>query len=558
MRIIIAILLASLPPGAAAARPAAWVVDSLVKIFPEDTPDSAPSVEARFDSARRAYTSIQIAVRSEETLAGITANAGPLRGPGAALPNLQIRWVRYANVNSNSTSTPPEELVHKAPGLFPDPLEDMSPVTLEKGQTRSLWITAFVPAGQGPGEYKGEVRLLQASKPLARIPLRMQVYAATVPQPVPLAITNYLNLSDGLFRRHYGIARHSPEWWDTISNIAHFLAEHHQNGIFQNTPGLVTARFEDGRPQYDFTAFDRFFGAFISAGVDANIQGGNLMERERRKDAPLMVDAWIEENGQPVLRRIPLADPRSHQFLESYLPALYAHLVSKGWEKKYLQGVMDEPGASETEAFAEVAAMVRKSMPGVRIIEPMSLRLDLDFLRRNIDVWVTHLGTIENKQEILEQEARAGRELWFYTALSPRGRYPNRLIDFSLLKVRILHWLNFKYGFSGFLHWGANYWSADPYQDTQPVINQGRTLLPPGDAFITYPNRAGRTFNSSIRLEQMREGIEDYGLLTELRKRDAAAADRICAEAVQSLTEFVRDPAKFRTIRRELLAALSK
>src|SRR5205814_923101 len=111
-------------------------------------------------------------------------------------------------------------------------------------------------------------------------------------------ITNYLNLSDGIFQRHFGIARHSPEWWDAILNIARFLAEHHQNGVFQNSPGLIAARMEEGRLQYDFTGFDRFFGAFISAGVDANVQGGNLMERERRKDAPLMVDAWIDDNGQ--------------------------------------------------------------------------------------------------------------------------------------------------------------------------------------------------------------------------------------------------------------------
>ena len=37
-----------------------------------------------------------------------------------------------------------------------------------------------------------------------------------------------------------------------------------------------------------------------------------------------MVDAWIDDNGQPVLRRIPLSDPRAHQFLESYLPAFFA------------------------------------------------------------------------------------------------------------------------------------------------------------------------------------------------------------------------------------------
>lgn len=556
MRQLILLLTASVLAWGAAARPETWFVDSLVKVFPEDKP--AGAVEPLFDAARRSSVSIQLAVRTAGALAGVTLEAPPLRGPGARIPSPQVRWVKYVKVNSNSTGTPEEELVHKAPGLFPDALIDEFPVTLEKDQTRSFWITVRVPAEQKPGEYKGELRLLAAGKRLARVPYRVKVYSATVPAPIPLAITNYMNLSERLFQAHFGISRNSPEWWDALGNIAGFLAEHHQNGVFQNTPGLVKARLENGAMRYDFAGFDRFFGTFISAGVDANIQGGNLMERERRKGATINVDAWVEENGEPVLKRVPLADPRSRAFLDSYLPALYEHLKSKGWEKKYMQGVMDEPTALETEAFAEVAALVRKHMPGVRIIEPMSLRLDPAFLTRNIDVWVMHLGTIETKRAVIEQQAREGRELWFYTALSPRGRYPNRLIDYSLLKVRILHWLNYKYGLTGYLHWGANYWSADPFENTQPVINQGRTLLPPGDAFITYPNRTGRTFYSSLRLEQMREGIEDYGLLHELGKKNPEAARRIAGEAMQSLTEYVRDAKRFRAIQRELLEAFAK
>jgi hypothetical protein len=152
---------------------------------------------------------------------------------------------------------------------------------------------------------------------------------------------------------------------------------------------------------------------------------------------------------------------------------------------------------------------------------------------------------------------RRGGEVWFYTALSPKGRYMNRFIDYPLLKTRLLHWINFKHGFKGFLHWGGNYWGPEPFLDTQPVINQGRTYLPPGDAYIVYPNRLRRTFYSSIRLEQMREGIEDFGLLEGLARRDAALAREIAAEAVQSFTEYVRDPARFRQIHHRLLEAAS-
>jgi hypothetical protein len=157
--------------------------------------------------------------------------------------------------------------------------------------------------------------------------------------------------------------------------------------------------------------------------------------------------------------------------------------------------------------------------------------------------------------DILRQHVDRGGELWYYTALSPRGRYPNRFIDYSLTKVRLLHWINFKYDFGGFLHWGGNFWGPEPFMDTQPVINQGRTYLPPGDAYITYPNRLNRTLYSSIRLEQMREGIEDFGLLAELSKTDEPRARRIAGEMVQSFTEYVRDPARFREIQRELLEA---
>jgi hypothetical protein len=56
----------------------------------------------------------------------------------------------------------------------------------------------------------------------------------------------------------------------------------------------------------------------------------------------------------------------------------------------------------------------------------------------------------------------------------------------------------------------------------------------------------------------MSEGIEDYGLLRELGRRDAKESMRIAGEAMQSFTEFVREPARFRAIERELLESASK
>ena len=55
----------------------------------------------------------------------------------------------------------------------------------------------------------------------------------------------------------------------------------------------------------------------------------------------------------------------------------------------------------------------------------------------------------------------------------------------------------------------------------------------------------------------MREGIEDFGLLTELAKHDEAKARELVERMVRTFKEYVRDEKQFRAIHKELLEALS-
>lgn len=534
-----------------------WFVDALEKVFPEDAAGARRLERAEFDAARNSHVSIQLALRSREAVGDLWVDALPLTGPGMPIESVSVRWVEYVVVTSNTPNTPEEELVRKAPALFPDALLEEFPITVKKNQTRPVWLTVRVAANQEPGLYRGVLRLRQGAEPLALIPYRLRVHAAAVPSPVPLYITNYFNLSDAHLQQFYGCAQYSDAWWELMRNIAGFMGRYYQTSIGANPVRLAQAEVVAGTLRYDFSNFERFVETFQAAGVPGPIEGGNLMHRQRVRNAPLMVRAWVVEGGRAVLRDLERTDPRAQQFLRSFLPELYRLLERRGWVKLYLQGILDEPHEWEREGFVETAELVRRLMPGVRTIEPVGARQDLGFLEKTVDIWVPQLGTFDDKLELLEAHAKRGGEVWFYTALGPRGRYMNRFIDYSLLKTRLLHWINFKHDFKGFLHWGGNFWGPEPFKDTQPVINEGRTYLPPGDAYIVYPNRLRRGFSSSIRLEQMREGIEDYGLLRALAGRDAEAARRIAAEAVQSFTEYVREPARFREIHSKLLETVS-
>ena len=533
-----------------------WFTDSLVKVFPDDRPGAQPRTPASFEAARRSNLSLQFVLRSDQTLGNLFVEALPLSGPGLPIDTVAVRWVEYVVITSNTPDTPDDELLRKAPALFPDALLEEFPITLEAAKSRSIWLTVRVPADQAPGAYQGVVVVRQGREQLARLSYTVGVHRATAPDHIPLAVTNHFNLNDAHIRQFFGCPRYSEEWWGFIGNLARFLASYHQNSIVADPVGFVTARAHSGQIEYDFANWERFVETFERAGVDRYIEAGNLLWRERRRDAEILARCWVLEACQPVLRNLPYRDPRAQRFLTAFLPALGRVIERHGWKDKYLQGVLDEPREWEREAFVETANLVRRLLPGVRTIEPVGARQDLGFLARTTDIWVPCLGSFDDKLAVLNAHARDGGGLWYYTCLAPRGRYPNRFIDYSLAKVRILHWINFRYGLRGFLHWGGNYWGPEPFKDTQPVINEGRTYLPPGDAYITYPNRLRRSLYSSIRLEQMREGIEDFGLLEELRKKDPARAEQIAAEAVRSFTDYVRDPQRFREIHRKLLEAL--
>ncbi len=77
------------------------------------------------------------------------------------------------------------------------------------------------------------------------------------------------------------------------------------------------------------------------------------------------------------------------------------------------------------------------------------------------------------------------------------------------------------------------------------MIDAKTQLLPPGDAFIVYPDRAAKSVYSSIRLETMRDGIEDYELLMSLRQKNPALAEQLSQAAIRSLTDYVHDPRHF-------------
>ncbi|MEG1875762.1 MAG: DUF4091 domain-containing protein [Angelakisella sp.] len=143
--------------------------------------------------------------------------------------------------------------------------------------------------------------------------------------------------------------------------------------------------------------------------------------------------------------------------------------------------------------------------------------------------------------------------MWFYTCAFPAGKIMNRSMDLPLTACRAVLWMGFGYGLSGFLHWGLNYYIGDDLWNSACCPHKGK-LLPAGDAHLVYPD--GKQVLPSMRLEQQRNGAEDYELLTQLAERDPQLATALQRQVCTSFRDYLTDGRQFEAVHAALLAAL--
>ena len=545
-----------------------WFVDSLVKVFPDDQAKEHRIAPPVLVAARNSHPSLQLALRAHQRVDGVTAGVEGWEKAAARSIGVQIRAVGYVVVGKNTTDTPEPELLRSAPALFPDVLLEKFPVTLEPDKTQSFWITLSIPGDLKPDDYRGAVVVRSGEKEILRTPFTVRVLSVSVPAQQTLRVTNWFYLSDRQLQQFYGVQVLTEPWWNLLEAFGRVLAQHHQNmivtpltGFYFSKLALVEARLGTKGLEYDFSNFDRWVRTFQKAGVIGYIEGSHVLRRKEDPEAggPLKVDIYVLDNGKAVLKSLEPDDPRAERALSEMLSALHRHLKQRGWNDVYYQHVLDEVDDRELSTYMKYAALVHRVMPGVRTMDAVHARGNLDMYEKSCDTWVPLLGSFDDIVPRLHRHEQSGGEVWFYTCLLPRGKYANRFIDFSLLKVRLLQWLNFRYGLTGFLHWGGNYWSPDPIHETEPPLGSGSdSMLPPGDAFVTYPDPERKSLLSSIRFEAMREGIEDYGLLQQLQSKNPGAAQSIASRMIRSFTDYVRDPAEFRKLQLELLQELAQ
>lgn len=500
---------------------AVWAVNPLVKVFPDTLPEPTPqSISVLM--AQNEYEPVQIALRSDRKIRQVRVEVTPLRNErGQTLPAPQIYRVGYVPVDHPSgyySSRLPFWYRHVPKGFgssdgwageWADPLvpiqmtgqgtRDMGhEFEIEADRTEAIWIVLRTLPDTSPGRYEGQI-LIVAENQTITLPLRVEVVPLTLPQETELKVI--FDLRGGIVGWLLAEPERLKAWY-------RFLAS------FRISPGFALPepvfRYQDGRVTMDAKGFDEMARLLL----------------DELKVSVLYTPSFLYAFGwayppKPFFNLKPFT-PEYNQAYQSLLRTFYEYVRQRGWSERFVYYISDEPhfwNENIRKQMKQLCQLAHQAVPGIRIYSS-TWQFVPDWMG-DLDIWGVgpHGSTSVADMERLKA---AGAELWFTTD-------GHMCIDTPYLAIeRLLPYLCFKYGVSGYEFWGVSWWTYDPWQfGWHSYIRQSDEgerfywiRYPNGDGYLVYP---GDKFGlveplPSIRLMQVREGIEDYLLLRSVER----------------------------------------
>ncbi|MEA2062123.1 MAG: DUF4091 domain-containing protein [Gemmatimonadota bacterium] len=409
-------------------------------------------------------------------------------------------------------------------GWWPDALLPVETMYAEPGECMPVWLNLRSEQDTEPGTYTGELEVSVNGKPAGLLPLEVRVRDVVI--PVETTIRTAFTTSDELIEEIYGGSL--PE--GMLRKYHQFVADHRLNvdNIYRSSPpDIETVEYFYRKGQ-----LNAFNLKYIGGRIDRVDQFDN--------------QAYLGELASQL-------DPYVEQLRKRGL----AHLA-------YLYG-FDEIGGEMYDVVRRTFAFLKKRYPE---IPTMTTGRDPSFgidsgLEEEVDIWVPLTPVYD--LALAEQTRKRGKEVWWYICIAPPHPYANWFVEYPVLEARLLWWMTCQQKVPGFLYYKINL-RHNSQNDLMQLTGHNKTNWNPaswrtanGDGCFIYSGPEGPI--STIRFENIRDGIEDSELLFLLEKRlgdEGAKAREYCSELITSLTDYSICSVKFAEVRSRLLRELER
>jgi hypothetical protein len=532
--------------SAASAAPRVIVLDDGVKVMREQR---APLEESPWPSG-----AIDLFAMRGETIAlqvVIEADAAPVDGArvlltsfASSLSPLDVRVTRYVErfvpvLRPSGNDGEPGSLAFTAKaaprdsfvGGVADPLvpEAYDTARAAPGQRAAVWVDLSIPLDARADTYRSALLVRAGSAELAMRPIVLRVLPEVLPAAPPTAAFVY---------------------YDTRE---------------------LTRRLGDARAEGDLRAtlhayrVDAIHDVTISTlSSDAAL----ALERASLRDESVVAYGAYGALGEPTPASLDVAT-RLDVAIFGDRPADRARV------SRFIYAV-DEDCDSPWPARWRALVASRPSLRGVRV--GATCGLDPSAQAADLVMQTAH----DYDPERARRAERAGKEVWAYNGCRPYAG--PMMLDVPAVDLRANAWIALRYGVPRWFYWEATAWfddgrgghggeqGFDPFMVAETFHNREGDYAN-GDGILLYPGKqeAGRvsfgqdTVFPSVRLANLRRGLEDAGYVALARTVDRARADEVVRRMVPHALALARERAAWPSqarpwleARRELAAILER
>jgi len=448
----------------------------------------------------------------------ITIRVPPIISGGDTISPEAILLRSVGYVRADLESRPCGGYEHRDPAHFirlGDILIDQTVSTLGPDCPEVYWLTIDVPGTCMPGLYEGKVEVWHADRIARQLSLTVDVSELRLP-PVsewkfhldfwqyPTAVVDRYNETHPGDEIAYWDADHFAllqKMYRPLAGMGQKVITAHIKEGALGSPSMIEWMLQpDGNWKFDFSVFDAYVQAMTRLGIFRQINCHSPIGWN--SDQITYLDM---EHGGIQTMEAPIGSGAYKRIWKGFLDSFRMHLIEQGWFHKtvlFLDEV--EPGLLDwTIGFIHAHDPDWNIGLAAFRFPPDSVRIHLQDL--SLMIGVDGGSGMHDRPEVLT----------FYTSCNPQ--HPNHFVagDADPYENLRVGWYAASNGYNGFLRWAFDNWSV-----TDPADQQVGAFTS-GDFSFLYrsSNNLDMTFYPSVRMELIREGIEDHEKILILKER---------------------------------------
>lgn len=499
-----------------------WTVSATEKILQEQEVDSVrfQDTEINLGMFQNEYEASQIIISTKKDIQNVEIQVGDLKTVGddkIPASSIAVYYEKYLNVTQIFDTETNAPLGHYPDALIPfSAIKEYKENNVLANNNQGIYVRFKTTENQMPGIYTGKITIT-CDGVITEVPVQIEVYNFAVSEE----------------RHNKSIFLTDWNFWSGELNSTQEMYDAYVYELFEYrlSPNTITFESDLGDLDYYIEKAYELMQDPRCTNITIPYATTTMQDLELFPDGTAYGCINVKVFKETIIKYVEKSIKENFDMLKKSV--CYFAFVDEAVDSRRTEYLLIT-SKKFTEAIKELAIEVEQNYPQSEIRDSIIQSIkDLkqvqtdayinDTFNEYVNAWCPKVSFYhtEAERELYSQK----EELWWYTCIYPRAPYPTYHIEDTLLSARLLSWMQAQYNVTGNLFWATNQYSSYTGKGTVGVDEYvtgpaDRYAKCNGDGFLFYPGGQYGISKPlpSIRLEAIRDGLEEFELLNSVKE----------------------------------------